>query len=315
MLGTHVRVTFDPSTPPRNDRFSDVLTIGTPTVWVIIRVLVESPEDIVAARKLQRTIMVETPTQHPRERTVRGERATTIGNSGASFFAELKRYVEIDAPAPWHPQLSPAAQTIVDDPSSESEETLAAGVVEGERHIVGRNVAGTVVENNWSTGRDATGFGDSILKRAIGAKFGLGGHQAIENRTYIAQGDINGNRLDGRVALSFRMEAGAMPPCTAFWSLTAYGEDLYLVENELDRWSLSDRTPGLIYGEDGSLTVVLSAARPPLGGIAIKQEAINWLPVPEGRYMLGLRVYEGTHDVVACRWFPPPLAPVTNARA
>ena len=210
--------------------------------------------------------------------------------------------------------MSPAAKAIVDDPSSESEEALAAGVAEGERHILGRNVAGTVIENNWSTGRDATGFGNSILKRAVGAKFGLGGHQAIENRSYIAQGDANGNRLDGRLPLRLRMEPGAMPPCTAFWSLTAYGMDLYLVENELNRWSLSDRTPGLLYGEDGSLAIILSAPRPPVASIDGKSDAINWLPVPEGPYMLGLRVYEGTEEVVACRWFPPALAPATRAR-
>ena len=91
-------------------------------------------------------------------------------------------------------------------------------------------------------------------------------------------------------------------------------ENVFRVENELDRWSLSDRTPGLLYGEDGSLTIVLSATRPPVALTGGKSDPINWLPVPEGPYMLGLRVYEGTEEVVACRWFPPLLAPVTRAR-
>jgi hypothetical protein len=227
--GSSVRVTFDPSTPPRNDD-SAVLTLGTPTAWVIIRVLVESPEDLETARTLQRSVQVGAPTTHPQMRTERGERPTTIGQAGADFFSELRRCVAADPPAPWHPRLSAAAQAIVDDPTSVSADVLAAGVAEGERLIVGRNVAGTVQNHNWSTGRDATGFGDSILKRAVGAKFGLGGHQAIENRSYIAQGDSDGNNLDGTQALSLRMEADAMPPCAAFWSLTAYGMDLYLVE-------------------------------------------------------------------------------------
>lgn len=42
--GTRVRFTFDPTTPPANDD-SRVVTIGTPTAWVITRVLVESPEE------------------------------------------------------------------------------------------------------------------------------------------------------------------------------------------------------------------------------------------------------------------------------
>ena len=79
--------------------------------------------------------------------------------------------------------------------------------------------------------------------------------------------------------------------------LTAYGTDLYLVENEIDRWSISDRTPGLFYDDDGSLTITVSATRP--------VDIANWLPVPNGPYLMGLRVYEGDEAVVSCDWFPP----------
>jgi hypothetical protein len=73
------------------------------------------------------------------------------------------------------------------------------------------------------------------------------------------------------------------------------------VDNEIERYSLSDRTPGLRYDAAGGLTVQLSAARPP--------GEQNWLPVPEGPYLLGLRVYEGLPTVVDCEWFPPDLKP------
>lgn len=298
VAGTSVRVTFDPTTPPANDD-SSVVTIGTPTAWVIIRVLVESPEDINTARSLQRAISVTAPSSHPNERTERAGRATAIGKAGADFYTELKRDIELDPPAPWHPQLSAEAQAIVDDPSSVSDDVLAAGVEEGEKLILGFNVSGTVRKNGWSTGRDATGFGGDILKRAVGAKFGLGGHQAIENRSYTAQADSAGDRPDGSHSLQMRFEASAMPPCNAFWSLTAYGADMYLVENEIDRWSISDRTPGLVYDADGSLTIHVSAAQP--ANIA------NWLPAPNGPYLLGMRVYEGRDEVIDCEWFPPTL--------
>ena len=296
--GTSVRVTLDPSTPPSNDD-SHVVSLGTPTAWVILRVLVESPEDIGVARELQRAINVAAPSIHPNERTERAGRATAIGKAGAEFYTELKNYIELDPPAPWHPQLSSDAQAIIDDPSSVSTEVLAAGVEEGEKFLLGQNVAGVVGKNGWSTGRDARGFGGDILKRATGAKFGLGGHQAIENRSYTAQSDSNGNRPDGTGTLVLRFEADAMPPCDAFWSLTAYGTDMYLVENEIDRWSISDRTPGLIYDADGSLTIYLCADKP--------NGDSNWLPVPNGPYLLGMRVYEGREEVIDCEWFPPML--------
>lgn len=132
--------------------------------------------------------------------------------------------------------------------------------------------------------------------------FGLGGHYAIENRSYIAVHDADGQDLDGDRPLKLCFPPEDFPPCEAFWSLTAYGPDLYLVENELDRWSIGDRTEGLHYEKDGSLTVVLSSARP--------DARANWLPVPSGAYKLGLRVYEGTREVVDCQWFPPTLVPL-----
>ena len=62
--GTSVQVTFDPDTPPANDA-GNIVTIGTPTAWVIVRVLVESPEDIEKARSLQRHPL--TPPNEQRE--------------------------------------------------------------------------------------------------------------------------------------------------------------------------------------------------------------------------------------------------------
>jgi hypothetical protein len=296
--GTRVRVTFDPTRPPA-DNDDDVVTIGTPTAWVIIRVLVESPEDITLARSLQHAITVTAPDSHPIARTERAGRATEIGKAGSSFFTELRGYVELDPPAPWHPQLSGAAQKILDDPSAVSESEREAGIEEGEALISRGNSKSAVIENGWSTGREAGGPGDDILRRAIGARFGLGGHYAIENRSYTALHDEQGNRPDGSRPLWMRFEADTMPPCSAFWSLTAYGTDLYLVENEIDRWSISDRTPGLLYDRDGSLTIQLSADRP--------TNIANWLPVPNGPYLLGMRVYEGHPEVIDCKWFPPAL--------
>ncbi len=128
--------------------------------------------------------------------------------------------------------------------------------------LCSKNDSGAVKRNGWSTGRAATGSGDDLLKRAVGAKFGLGGHQAIENRSYAAQAGAQGNRIDGTKPLTLRFAADNSPPCSAFWSLTAYGPDMYLVENAIDRWSISDRTPDLNYDEDGGLTITLSYEQP-----------------------------------------------------
>ena len=173
--GTRVTVTFDPSAPPSDDN-SRTVTVSTPTAWVIIRVLVESPADIETARQLQRSITVTAPASHPSTLTERAGRATDIARSGVDVFNEIRRCMRIDPPAPWHPPLSDAAQAIVDDPAAFPSEALLEGIAAAEKQITRGNAEGTVVQNGWSTGRAAGGPGANILKRATGAKFGLGGH-------------------------------------------------------------------------------------------------------------------------------------------
>lgn len=298
VAGTRVRVTLDPQTQPRYDN-SPVVTVGTPTVWVILRVLVESPADIEAARSMQRAIRITAPTAHPNATTERAGRATAITKAGAAFFPELQSYLERDPPASWHPQLSPAARDLLQDPAQFSEAALVNAIDQGEALIARSAGTDTVVRNGWRTGREAHGFGADIAKRAAAAKFGLGGHQAIENRSYTALSDAQRRPLDGSRSLSLQFAGDDLPPCSGFWSLTAYGTDMYLVDNPIDRWSISDRTPGLQYAKDGSLTIMLSATQP--------ANTANWLPVPAGPYLLGLRVYEGHASVVDCDWFPPAL--------
>ena len=50
---------------------------------------------------------------------------------------------------------------------------------------------------------------------------------------------------------------------------------LYLVENPINRYSIGDRTPGLQYGADGSLTIYMQKDSP-----GADKES-NWLPTPD----------------------------------
>ena len=74
----------------------------------------------------------------------------------------------------------------------------------------------------------------------------------------------------------------------AFWSLTMYSvPDFYLVENPIDRYSIGDRTPGVILDDDGALTITISHERP-----TGDKEAANWLPSPAGDFRPVMRMYE-----------------------
>ena len=61
----------------------------------------------------------------------------------------------------------------------------------------------------------------------------------------------------------------------------------YLIANPIGRYSIGDRTPGLRYGPDGSLTITIQADPP-----ADETERANWLPAPPGDFRPIMRLYE-----------------------
>ncbi len=94
------------------------------------------------------------------------------------------------------------------------------------------------------------------------------------------------------------------PPVEAFWSLTMYDvPHFFLVANDINRYSLGDRTPGIVYADDGSLTITLSHARP-----GDPTAAANWLPAPAGDFRPVLRMYEPAPEVLSQTYTVPPIA-------
>ena len=73
--------------------------------------------------------------------------------------------------------------------------------------------------------------------------------------------DDRGEQLNG--ANTYTLRLNPTPPVKAFWSLTMYSvPDFYLVENPINRYSIGDRTPGVILDDDGALTITISHERP-----------------------------------------------------
>ena len=70
-----------------------------------------------------------------------------------------------------------------------------------------------------------------------------------------------GRPLRGRNRYAIRFPRGELPPANAFWSVTLYGQDRYLVPNQIDRYAIGDRSKGLRRGRDGSLTIYVQHAR------------------------------------------------------
>jgi hypothetical protein len=120
---------------------------------------------------------------------------------------------------------------------------------------------------------------DDYMTRAMGAEKGLYGN-SLEEAWY---GGFIG---DGSKPAMLHFAPGQLPPAKFFWSLTLYTlPDRLLYANPLKRYSIGDRSKGLVYGKDKSLTIYLSHSSPG------KEKESNWLPAPEGKYSLVGRVY------------------------
>jgi hypothetical protein len=68
---------------------------------------------------------------------------------------------------------------------------------------------------------------------------------------------------------------------------------MFFTPHPTGRYTIGDRTPGLVSTDDGSIEILLAHAEPPASG-----EAVNWLPVPEGDFVLWLRLYLPRDEVV-----------------
>lgn len=144
-------------------------------------------------------------------------------------------------------------------------------------------------------------FGTKYEFRALVAIAGLGANTvevAIYPKTDI---DAAGNKLTGEK--SYVLHFDSCPPVLegGFWSITAYGEDDFLIDNPLNRYCVNDRS-GLKFNEDGSLDIILSKDAP--------EDTTNWLPVGDGDFHLYMRIY--TPDAAALATWTAPVITMIN---
>ena len=158
-----------------------------------------------------------------------------------------------------------------------------------------------VVVNNWRVSFRTGNFGNNYLLRASIAVHSLG--NAIPEEALFFHGffDHEGKKLNGNNKYVIHFDANELPPVDAFWSVTLYNEEGFLVDNIIKRHSLSDRSPGLIFNADGSLDLFIQNIEPE----EIKRP--NWLPTPQNEFTLTLRAYLPKKELLELKWQIPPI--------
>ncbi|MBW9092747.1 DUF1254 domain-containing protein [Microbacterium jejuense] len=140
-----------------------------------------------------------------------------------------------------------------------------------------------------------------IGERAVAARAGLWGNHGYEAAYVVTFQDSDGQPLTGEYEYELRLSPP--PPVGAFWSVTMYSlPDFYLVENDIDRYSVGDRTPGIVTDPDGGLTIRIGRTRP-----SDDEAAANWLPAPAGAFRPILRMYMPGDAVLDGTYVPQPI--------
>jgi hypothetical protein len=74
--------------------------------------------------------------------------------------------------------------------------------------------------------------------------------------------------------------------------------------NKINRYSIGDRTRGLVYNEDGSLTIYLQHEEAATG--------LNWMPTPAGNFMAIMRLYEPSEAALSNEYLLPRIKQVKD---
>jgi hypothetical protein len=202
----------------------------------------------------------------------------------------------------------PAAQ------KAEVEDGLKDGIKRVDRYAM---VDGAKVINGWQI-QDVYGdrahFNGDWLKRSAGAKGGGFGNSSQEGAYLTALNlydkagkliePLNGSKR--KYTLTF--QKGSLPPVDAFWSVTMYDQAHIAPIPNTDRHFINTlMLPQLKRNADGSLTIYIQKDSP---GAALES---NWLPAPDGRMFITLRMYAPTQAPPSIlppgqgTWNPPPI--------
>jgi hypothetical protein len=191
--------------------------------------------------------------------------------------------------------------------SAEQRSSIEAGINDAVTAITDKAKHLGNIKNNWTMTAGIFGdrdtIGEDYLLRAAAAQYAIYGNDLHEAFYPSTESDANGNPLDAAkhdYALTF--SKAQLPPVNAFWSVTMYDMPAQLlVANEANRYSVGNRTPGLVYGSDGSLTIPISAKKPS------GPNAPNWLPAPNGPFTLTTRLYMPKPEALDPLYAPPPV--------
>lgn len=277
----------------------------TNKAWLLGRTLVDNPKDLSGPRALQEATLLESldasrNVDWKETKPENVESPQSPKSRGIAFFDELAAQLVGNLPPSGDRKvlerfgligIAPGAVVSVWLKERKLDAAALAGIEAADRDINIWASTQASSANGWYT--EVVGaYGADYPLRARTARSGLAALTGEEAKYFHLVKDLDGNTLMGTNAYTLTIDPTMLPPVGGFWSLSVYSnKDFFPAVNAaIDRFSISDRTPGIRRNPDNSITIVVSS-RPPT-------DTANWIPAPEGELKLGFRAYgtSGTHD-------------------
>ncbi|WP_459961393.1 DUF1254 domain-containing protein [Nocardia sp. IFM 10818] len=294
------------------------LDVPTNSAWAIGRIQVNGREDVPRVQELQDRLKLV-----PLSAWLRGETdspgrplvpdpgqtpppAQVAAMDGPTFFDRMCALMAANPAAPADAPALERFATIGIKPGATTAglaaEVLNDGAAHAKSEIPKYDDPRTKKENGWTFSADLGAYGTNYALRARTAMQGLGANLAQDAVYPSIFGKADDNGQEVRYRLHF--PAGQLPPVDAFWSLTAYDANSYLVPNAAGIYAIGHEVP-IVVNSDGTVDIAVQNDDP---GIAVPQG--NWLPIPEsGNFSLTMRLYGPKQEVLDGGWKPPALTP------
>ncbi|WP_406237567.1 DUF1254 domain-containing protein [Nocardia sp. NBC_01009] len=291
------------------------LSVPTPMVWLVSRIQVNGSDDFPVVQAIQQQLKlvrladwIEGKAAPPSATMPTRESANppkqVVEMDASTFFKRLCAVMAVNPPRAEDQLAMNRFAAIGIRPGGSvtgiSAEDLTVAADRAKQVIPASADPSAVNQNGWVFDRDIGTYGTNYMLRANVAWHGLGANLPEDAiyPTLFGSADLNG------VPANFRLHfpPGQLPPVEAFWSLTAYGADGFLVPNPANIYAIGHQVP-VAYNADGSVDLAIQhrdpGARVPTG---------NWLPIPEaGQFSLTMRLYVPKPIALDGQWKPPVL--------
>lgn len=289
----------------------NIIQAPTNDVWMLARIVVDGPEDLVAAKALQQQITLKAVSgTAPKSFGVKCTSATDAQNFLAVVNDMLARspgtashLKQRDAFRIFGVGLAPDA-AIPPELIAAWTAYLPSGMEKLRETFEFREL----ISDGWTY--QQPGVGSTAATPLLRSAIALGGLAALpeaEAMYYHCLFEPNGERLTGANKYVWRVPPGGVP-VDAFWSLTMYAPEddgrYFFTQNPINRFSVGDRTAGLVKNNDGSIDILIQHEQP------TGPKAANWLPAPAGPIRLALRAYLPKAELRDRKWKVPPVVKV-----